>query len=910
MGDDAVLRHDLSRVRTPEQFAQALTERAAAAGVTKAHIINGEPLSSTTVYDAFRGSRVPSAATLGVILRACGVPASARTLWLQTGDRLRREPALTVGELHPVDALGIWEAVDPEHPDSHAPTDLTRYVLRAHDHALRQVLREHDGNRLVVLVGGAATGKTRAAYEGVKAELPRWPVFVPDTAEGLLALLHDPAAAGVVWVDGVQDFLADDAVGAEIARAMRERLSTDVPPGTMTMVLLATMSREHEWSPLQLGAADVPPGPQRAVRREAARLLGHRRTTNVAVPDEFVPETRADLDEAVRRDPRMASAVAGGSTALTQNLTGGPSLVTRHEIMIGTPAGLVVTLAVDASRCGHRRPLPAALLLRLLTAHLGGDQRASADDGLREATEPVRGARALTPTRADDSEETAYRVHPYLVAHLARDRAPGAELWTMVIDGATPSQLGRIGAEAERRLLWAQAETAFRALYVAHPVVGGSALVEFLHDRGRTELAAELVVETSPRREPLDALIRRLDQAGDHDGAVTVCRRALAAGHTAAAREHLGRQLRRRDEPGDRVEAVEVLGPAAQTGDVTCFDMLADLLAVDDPERVLALPVPDGHESQAWRLIPILARHGQVDLAVELVERLLGSGVAPDSFQLDVERVLDRIETDRPTLLDALAASGQHPGAVRRVRRRDVRALGPDTLTTRCDDGDREARRWRAERLAALGDTRTLAELAAAGDPHAHWAWVRHLAAHGEPDEAIDRLTAWLTSDAPEPSLGFAALHAGPLLVELVIAHRDDRALRDLAERRVPGVDRPLADHWYRRADPEALRLLEPTSDRYVNRRIAELLACRGRVDELETMAEYSGAAQKQLHQVRIETATEQTLDSLCRRAVTGDGVAAAAVHRRLAAHPDGSDATAIRRWGLLPDGSIARGPA
>ena len=90
---------------------------------------------------------------------------------------------------------------------------------------------------LVVLVGGSSTGKTRTAYEALRAELPNWRLLHPaDPAElaTAVAARQLPRAGVVVWLDEAQHyFTGPDRLTVGMARALLDR---DQP-----MVLVATM---------------------------------------------------------------------------------------------------------------------------------------------------------------------------------------------------------------------------------------------------------------------------------------------------------------------------------------------------------------------------------------------------------------------------------------------------------------------------------------------------------------------------------------------------------------------------------------------------------------------------------------------------------------------------------------------
>ncbi len=99
---------------------------------------------------------------------------------------------------------------------------------RAHDTRLRELLAAAEQPVMVVLAGDSSTGKTRAAFEAVRAWLPDWSLLSPVDAAELLAQLRSDAVTPrtVLWLNELQIFLRDQP---DVAAALRRLLVGDEP---------------------------------------------------------------------------------------------------------------------------------------------------------------------------------------------------------------------------------------------------------------------------------------------------------------------------------------------------------------------------------------------------------------------------------------------------------------------------------------------------------------------------------------------------------------------------------------------------------------------------------------------------------------------------------------------------------
>ncbi|GAA3226865.1 hypothetical protein ACFO1B_22660 [Dactylosporangium siamense] len=335
-----------------------------------------------------------------------------------------------------------------------APLDpLPLYVPRAHDARLRDVTDAAvaGASRIVTLVGGSSTGKTRAAWEAVQTLPKQWRLWHPIDPGRSQAIAQDLTEVGpftVIWLNEAQHYLmpADAALAERIAAGLRTLL-TD--PARGPVLVIGTIWPEH-WR--LLTAAPAPP--LEDVYAQARALLTG---TEIPVPDRF--ET-ADLD-ALRRqateDPRLAGAVEHAEQGqVTQYLAGAPALLERYRTA-PAPARALIEAAMDARRLGHGPALPISLLEAAAVGYLTDSQwDLLGEDWLEQAlaytAAPCHGARGpltrIRPRPGDPAPaESTYRLADYLEQHGRQIRdsvcAPTA-FWEACRTHTRPVELFRI----------------------------------------------------------------------------------------------------------------------------------------------------------------------------------------------------------------------------------------------------------------------------------------------------------------------------------------------------------------------------------------------------------------------------------------------------------------------------------
>ncbi|RNL71931.1 sel1 repeat family protein [Streptomyces sp. I6] len=399
-------------------------------------------------------------------------------------------------------ALEVHKAIEAEPTRAVTLTILPAYVPRAHDARLRTTVSEAVGgvSRVVVLVSGSSTGKTRACWEALEL-LPDdwrlWHPIDPSRPEAALAEMQEIGPRTVIWLNEAQHYLLTPAsdVGERVAAGLRELLRD---PGRGPVLVLGTIWPEY-WA--ELTAYPDPTGRSKADPHAQARalLVGHE----LPVPGAFTDPGDVDaLHAAAAADPRLAYAAERAEAGeVTQYLAGGPALL-EHYHTAPAAARALIDAAIDARRLGLGPALSVALLEVAAGGYLTDTQwNQLPDDWFEEAlayaARPVRGARgALTRVRSRNSEGSPahprYRLADYLEQHGSRARArlsPPAALWTAAADHAAPSEHTELTEIARRRGLRRISFVLYRALATYGDSSALDELVMLLSVMGRSDEA-------------------------------------------------------------------------------------------------------------------------------------------------------------------------------------------------------------------------------------------------------------------------------------------------------------------------------------------------------------------------------------------------------------------------------------
>jgi hypothetical protein len=279
--------------------------------------------------------------------------ARARAIFMP-GGKLSVVRAIT----NPVD-VGVHTA-----PRLEGAPRLPPYVPRDVDPELRRAL---GGAGFVLVVGDAAAGKTRAAYEAMRAVLAGHVLIAPTRSGELTTALTAARAQRdcVLWLDSLQRYLGAEAItSTQIAELLAG--------SGHHRVVLATLRATQE-TRLMLMAGSLPGGQSTRDGQAVLDQVTHR----IVIDRLFSAPERARAAALARDDRRLADALAHADRyGIAEYMSSGPQLHTEWQNgweRGAHPRGAaLVTAAVDCRRAGYTAPLPKALLDELHQEYLQG----------------------------------------------------------------------------------------------------------------------------------------------------------------------------------------------------------------------------------------------------------------------------------------------------------------------------------------------------------------------------------------------------------------------------------------------------------------------------------------------------------------------------------------------------------
>ncbi|MFI6409764.1 tetratricopeptide repeat protein [Streptomyces sp. NPDC050548] len=642
--------------------------------------------------------------------------------------------------------IGIHEAIPlptDTAVDQGLSVELPTYVPRDIDADLRTALeaRSKTGG-FVLLVGPAAAGKTRCAYEAIRAVVPRWRLFMPGDAATVTELVSSGAdlKQSVLWLNETQNFLTGpDRLKASTIR----RLLADV---ARPVILIGTIW-PTTYDQLRASVASADSAENAAEEGEdhntdAFEVLSLARRFSLGVWSD--PEWER-AQELTALDPRIAQAARHrGHTGLTQTLAAAPELIHRWEQGDSRFGQLVITAAVVARRCGHPATIPDAVIKGLATEWLTGAQRANADEGwladaLNWACRPVHHSGGIAPLQA--AGEVIGQVDGYQVSDILVDyegpSSPVSEskittrIWRLVAELSTPRACLLIGRAAYRAQMLPEAAHALERAALDGNSEAMFSLGGIQRDQGDMEAARtwwENAAESGNAR-AMTNLGYLLNEQGDLEGARTWSARAANAGNIIAM-SNLGNALR---DQGDIDGARTWYTRAADAGNANAMFNLGNLLHENDD--------PEGARTWWERA----ADAGTINAMVNL-GNLLHENDDPEGARTWWERAADGGNINAMVNLGNLLHENDDPEGARTWWERAADAGNINAMfnlgSFLHDQDDTEGARTWYTRAADAGDTDAMVNLGSLlddqDDPAGARIWYRRAADAGDTDAMVN----------------------------------------------------------------------------------------------------------------------------------------------------------------------------
>lgn len=341
--------------------------------------------------------------------------------------------------------LGVRPARPGDPPVSPGVSELVAlppYIGRSKDGALRDLLTR---SAFVLLIGDSATGKTRTAYEAVRAVLPDHTLVAPQDRDAVSAAIEIAASLPrcVLWLDDMYRLAGPEGLtSADAARLI------DDPDERHHRVILATIT-----------VSDLAKFTDRrddANRRvnQAVLAQAHRIGLDRMFDKEELSRTRR-----LAGDPRIADALRHPEYGVPEYLAAGPELfdLWQAEILGGGPharGAALISAAIDCRRAQLYRPLSRDLIERLHGDYLSrmgriGERVESLEAAWAWAT---RAGSVQAPLTVVDPDRPTYEVFSYLVDEAERratpaDNVPGPTL-VAALREADATEAMRIGQVA------------------------------------------------------------------------------------------------------------------------------------------------------------------------------------------------------------------------------------------------------------------------------------------------------------------------------------------------------------------------------------------------------------------------------------------------------------------------------
>ncbi|MFI1432580.1 trypsin-like peptidase domain-containing protein [Streptomyces lydicus] len=588
-------------------------------------------------------------------------------------------------------------------------------------HEAVSVAQRH--SKMVMLVGGSSTGKTRAAWEAIRSCLPDgwrvWHPLTPDRPISALEALRTGRVSPrtVIWLNESQLYLSPRPHGKEVAVVLQELLTNhEVEPVLILGSLWPSYWRELTAKPESEPDRPPPDDPHAAARA----LLGQ--ATVINLPDAFAEQDLLTHKQLLDSDPRLTLAAASAGGRITQFLAGAPELIRRYQLA-PPPARAVAWAAMDVRRLGHGPRLPRDFLECAAPAYLTDDEwdalhDAWFDQALEYLSAPCRGTRgplsAIRPRPGSGVSDTPhYRLADYLEQHGTAERrqmTPPAGFWEAAVHAATPQDTRLLADSARQR--WRLAHAA--RLY-AHAARNGDgkALHELAQLRRHTGWDPNA-------RQQLEKGADELDLGAIVDLLLVPPRRESAP---ESSREHVRFPVSMHSGPETTAEADEQSDALWAMRQVDVREPAEAHNQALSQNRDMAGPSPyslaEFYDARMWRdLAPLREAASDMKDTEELMAAAVAGGNTRLLFNLALIRELAGDPDGAEAHLRHALRAGYVPAlsGLERLRRL---AGDPEAAVRFAPDAARAADAGSAEVLVHLATRRIRAE-----GPHSSWAQI------------------------------------------------------------------------------------------------------------------------------------------------------------------------------------------
>jgi len=354
-----------------------------------------------------------------------------------------------------VTKVGIHPAIPlPKDVDPSLYGEFPAYVHRGSDDEIQRNLESFKKKGgFLLIIGDAGTGKTRAAYEGIKKVVPDWRLFRPqdvgqveDFADEILKNSFSPT---VVWLDNLDRFLQGGLRLATVARLLDQSSQPVILMGTMWPKQYDDMSHDRQTE------RTLEDGHSSAEHHNNDLVDILKRTTTIYLTQDWDDQSI----EKARQDPRIAEALGESNEfSLPQILAASPDLWNAYDHPIDEFGNLVLCSAVAIRQCGLSTDISQEMLQHVADLKMTAAQRGRINseswfhDALTSASTPVCGIIApLYPVRGWEQTELDYSLSDIVFQHaISSTPYPDGEIVNKIIEDASPADCVEI-AKAHRK---------------------------------------------------------------------------------------------------------------------------------------------------------------------------------------------------------------------------------------------------------------------------------------------------------------------------------------------------------------------------------------------------------------------------------------------------------------------------